>query len=224
MAEIAAVLAHWQLDMGQIRERMYYAPTPRERERWHALWRLAQGWSASKVAALLDEVRASGAKIFFADGVHSSAVCLETGETEYMELAGTNSSATSAAFLRQLHANHLEPLIVIWDNGPAHGGEAVRVYLATPDLGLRALRLPAYSPDCNPDEAIWAWAREEVTANTCLDTKAKVQEKISEFFVGLPGRTTEVQSLSALQFSSSPETAKDSLMLRSPGDALWAEL
>ena len=33
---------------------MYRAPTPRERERWHALWLLAQGWSASKVAEMLE--------------------------------------------------------------------------------------------------------------------------------------------------------------------------
>ena len=33
-----------------------------------------------------------------------SAVCLETGETEYRNLPGTSSSATSATFLRQLHA------------------------------------------------------------------------------------------------------------------------
>ena len=54
--------------------------------------------------------------------------------------------------------------------------------------------LPAYSPDFNPDEAIWAWAREEVTANTCLGTKAAVQEKMTQFFAGLPCRTAEVQS------------------------------
>jgi len=83
-----------------------------------------------------------------------SAVCLETREVEHMELTGTSSSATSAAFLRQLRANHAGPLIVIWDNGPAHGGDAVRDYLTTPDLALRLVRLPAYSPDCNPDEAI----------------------------------------------------------------------
>ena len=123
-----------------------------------------------------------------------SAVCLETGETDYLELTGTSSSATSAAFLAQLRANHLGPLIVIWDNGPAHGGDAVRDYLATPDLGLRVLRLPAYSPDFNPDEAIWAWAREEVTANTCLGTKAAVQQAMQRFFAGLTTRTTEVQS------------------------------
>ena len=123
-----------------------------------------------------------------------SAVCLETGETGYMELTGTSSSATSAAFLRQLRAEHAEPLIVIWDNGPAHGGEAVRDYLATPGLALRVLRLPAYSPDFNADEAIWAWAREEVTANTCLGTKAKVQEQMTQFLDELTTRTAEVQS------------------------------
>ncbi len=125
---------------------------------------------------------------------YSLAVCLETGEVEHMALTGTSSLATGAAFLKQLRAHHPGPLVVIWDNGPAHGGEAVRDYLATPDLRLRLVRLPAYSPDFNPDEAIWAWAREEVTANTCLGTKAAVQERMHQFFAGLAGRSAEVQS------------------------------
>ena len=43
-----------------------------------------------------------------------SAVCLETGEVEWMELAGNSNSATSAAFLRQLREQHAGPLTVIW--------------------------------------------------------------------------------------------------------------
>ena len=369
MVDIAVVLTRWGLDAREVRERMYRAPTPRERERWHARWLLAQGWSASKVAelverdahtvggwlaalaedgpaalaceqtggpppalgaaaqaglkvavqatpsavgialanwnwevvrqfiadrcgirlcrsactrylhrlgfaykrpqkrllkadderraafvaedvALLAEARASGAKRFFADEAHFradadlhgkwilkgqpalvdstcprwgeqasyySAVCLESGEVEHMELTGTSSSATSAAFLKQLRANHPAPLVVIWDNGPAHGGEAVRDYLATPDLALRLVRLPAYSPDCNPDEAIWAWARAEVTANTCLGTKARVQEQLQRFFAGLSARIPEVQSrcrrkrqaLAAALFMPSPESHQE---------------
>ncbi len=54
MGDMGAVLARWELDAGRVRERMYRAPTPRERERWHALWLLAQGWSANKVADLLE--------------------------------------------------------------------------------------------------------------------------------------------------------------------------
>ena len=50
MVDIARVLTRWELDERQVRDRMYRAPTPRERERWHALWLLAQGWSANKVA------------------------------------------------------------------------------------------------------------------------------------------------------------------------------
>ena len=113
---------------------------------------------------------------------------LETGDVEVMELVGNSTAQTSTTFLRQLRGNHPEPLVVIWDppwRTPAHRGKAIREYLSTPDLNLQLVALPAYSPDFNGDEAIWDWAREEVTANTCLGTKAKVQEKVGEFFRGL---------------------------------------
>src|SRR5215208_3647639 len=54
MADIASMLTRWELDVRQVRDRMYRAPTPRERERWHALWLAAQGWSANKVAEVLE--------------------------------------------------------------------------------------------------------------------------------------------------------------------------
>ena len=54
MDEITALLNRWQLDKHGIRERMYGAPTPRERERWHALWLLARGWTAVQVADTLE--------------------------------------------------------------------------------------------------------------------------------------------------------------------------
>ena len=54
MDEVLDVLKQWNLDLGKVRERVYRAPTPRERERWHALWLLAEGWSAAQVAAALE--------------------------------------------------------------------------------------------------------------------------------------------------------------------------
>ena len=53
-----------------------------------------------------------------------SAVCLETGLVEWMELDGNSNSGTSAAFLEQLsleqlREGHTGPLTVIWDNAPA---------------------------------------------------------------------------------------------------------
>ena len=122
-----------------------------------------------------------------------SAVCLETGEVEVMELEGNSNSATSTAFLRQLRARHAEPLTVIWDNSPTHRGDALRTYLTTPGLHLRLVNLPSYSPDFNADEAIWGWVRQEATANLCLGTRAAVREKVGRFFADLSHRREEVK-------------------------------
>lgn len=54
MNDIAPLLRQWQLDMPRVREQVYRAPTPRERERWHALWLLGLGWSEAQVAGALE--------------------------------------------------------------------------------------------------------------------------------------------------------------------------
>ncbi len=54
VSDLLALLQRWQLDIGQVRERVYRAATPRERERWHALWLLARGWSQAQVADALE--------------------------------------------------------------------------------------------------------------------------------------------------------------------------
>ncbi len=79
-----------------------------------------------------------------------SAVCLETGEVEVMELEDNSNSATSAAFLRQLRVRHYDPLTVIWDNSPAHRGAALWAYLATPDLNLCLVNLPSTAQTSTP--------------------------------------------------------------------------
>ena len=345
--EMGALMERWRLDGAEVRRRMYRVPTPRERERWHPVWLLAQGWTAGAVAQALERdahtigrwvaafaeggpkalvfeqtggspragrratgrvemggagitvasehqvvqlerdasacrgavragvepeqlselpapvgvclkrpkkrlvkadpmrreafvaeyaalraaTRRTEAKVFFADQAHFqadgdlrgkwvlkgepalvgstsprrgekvsyySAVCLETGEVEVMELEGNSNSATSAAFLRQLRARHTEPLTVIWDKrlvkgSHAHRGDALRAYLTTPGLNLRLVNLPSYSPDFNADEAIWGWARQEVTANLCLGTRAAVQAKVGDFFANLADRREEVK-------------------------------
>ena len=53
VGEMERVLERWQLDVDDVLRRMYLAPTPRERERWHALWLLARGWTAGATAGAL---------------------------------------------------------------------------------------------------------------------------------------------------------------------------
>jgi transposase len=53
MDDMLAILGRWQLDVKAVRSQVYRAPTPRERERWHALWLLTQGWTAAQVGEAL---------------------------------------------------------------------------------------------------------------------------------------------------------------------------
>lgn len=54
MNSMVELLEKWRLDLGKVREGVYRSATPRERERWHALWLLARGWSAAQVAEALE--------------------------------------------------------------------------------------------------------------------------------------------------------------------------
>lgn len=54
MNDMLMWLGQWQLDLKTVREKMYRAATARERERWHAIWLSAQGWSAFQVATALE--------------------------------------------------------------------------------------------------------------------------------------------------------------------------
>ena len=106
---------------------------------------------------------------------------------------GQQRQGRRGGFLEQLWGRHGGPLNVIWDNAPAHRGEAVRGLLRKPGLNLRLLNLPGYSPDFNADEAVWGWAREEVTGNLCLGNRTAVQDKIGGFLAKLVNRPDEVR-------------------------------
>ena len=69
-----------------------------------------------------------------------SAVCLETGEVELMELEGTSNAETSTAFLKQLQLEkHTGRLIVLWGNPSGFKDQTLGPYLA--NSGLASLLL-----------------------------------------------------------------------------------
>ena len=52
--EIDRFLEQWQIGIRDLHRRTILAPTPKERDRWHATWLLVQGWTASATAEALD--------------------------------------------------------------------------------------------------------------------------------------------------------------------------
>ena len=79
----------------------------------------------------------------------------------YFRLLAKNANAHGedvVAFLKGLHGS-LRRMTVVWDRSPIHSrSAAVREYLAA-HPGIVVEDLPAYAPDLNPDELVWAWAK-----------------------------------------------------------------
>jgi transposase len=62
-------------------------------------------------------------------------------------------------YLGKLKATLRGPLTILWDGSRIHDrSKAVQAWLAKhPDV--KTERLPAYAPELNPDELVWAWTK-----------------------------------------------------------------
>jgi transposase len=63
------------------------------------------------------------------------------------------------AYLRRLKSQVGGPLTVLWDGSRVHDrSKLVRAFLAA-NPEIQTERLPAYAPELNPDELVWAWTK-----------------------------------------------------------------
>jgi transposase len=70
-------------------------------------------------------------------------------------------------FLEQLRQQIKRPLLVIWDGLPAHRSRLVRDYVDATAGAIQIERLPAYAPELNPVEYLWAHWKQHELANFC---------------------------------------------------------
>lgn len=74
-------------------------------------------------------------------------------------------------FLRHLRRHIRGPVVLFWDGLHAHRSRETRAYLETQRSWLTVHRLPAYAPELNPVEGMWAWCKgASGLANFCPDT------------------------------------------------------
>ena len=132
---VADYAALWD-EAGRIGAKIFFA----DEAHFRADAKLRGKWALKGEPALVD----SSSPRYGEKASYYSAVCLETGEVEWMELEGNSNGESSVAFLGQLRERRSGRLNVLWDNAPAHRGPAMRSYLETPGLNLRLVNLPGY--------------------------------------------------------------------------------
>lgn len=80
--------------------------------------------------------------------------------------AGSIKSAQVVEFLKALH-RHVKGarLLIIWDGAPIHRSQVVGEFLASTLGSMAVERLPAYAPELNPVEYMWAHLKQHEIGN-----------------------------------------------------------
>jgi len=97
----------------------------------------------------------------------------------YFQLHDKNiHQAQVCEFLRHLLRHLRGHVIVLWDNGSFHKGEPIRE-LCSRFARLHLERFPAYAPELNPDEGVWA-SLKNTLANGRPDTLEELWSHLLE--------------------------------------------
>lgn len=70
-------------------------------------------------------------------------------------------------FLKHLNRHLPQKLLIIWDGLPAHRSKLVKEYVRSSKGKIWLERLPAYAPELNPVEYIWAYWKKNELPNFC---------------------------------------------------------
>ena len=70
------------------------------------------------------------------------------------------NGASIVRFLKHLLAEIAGKIVLFWDGAPIHRCEEVKQFLREGGAKrLHLIRIPAYSPDLNPDAGVWHWLK-----------------------------------------------------------------
>ena len=101
-------------------------------------------------------------------GMHLKGVCFRLHD-------GSIKKQEVLAFLKALRTHFRQRLLIIWDRAKAHCSRLVRGYVDSTDDHIHIEYLPAYAPELNPVEFLWAWLKRHALANFCPDTLSELR-------------------------------------------------
>ena len=111
------------------------------------------------------------------------AVCLENFDVLFVEPVTVDGNSAEQ-LLAKIEANNptMAAVHVIWDNAAYHRCDVVKKWLARPEYRIRLIQLPAYCPNLNPIERLWAVMHAYVTHNQFYGTQKQFAEAVLRFF------------------------------------------
>ena len=117
-----------------------------------------------------------------------------------------NSDTTMAVLGRLRDEFPDRRIVVVWDGASYHRSHSVLA--KAKELGIDLIRLPAYSPDFMPVEALWRWFRESITYNHCHHTAGELIERVAAFVAKINANVFEVIDRLWVKTELDPEEEK----------------
>ena len=90
-------------------------------------------------------------------------------------------------FIRQMLTQIDGKIILYLDGLPQHKTKKLKKFLAKHER-LEVRRLPAYSPDMNPDEGVWSYVKVKMLPNLSIKTAKDLKKKVKSSFHKLQKR------------------------------------
>jgi transposase len=87
------------------------------------------------------------------------------------------SQSEVICFLRDVLRQIRGHLIVLWDRIGTHDGEEINRFISQHPR-LHVVALPAYAPELNPDELVWAYMKDQM-ANSRPETMEELMDMLS---------------------------------------------
>lgn len=110
---------------------------------------------------------------------------------------GSIRTAKVIGFLGQLRRFLPGKLLVIWDRAQIHRSRRVRRYMETHHERIAMTYLPAYAPELNPVEYLWAYWKEHELANFCPKDIWQLGHFASQALKRIRRRTSRPQLIAA---------------------------
>jgi transposase len=110
-----------------------------------------------------------------------SAVITPQGELFYQVRQGSFNGAAIVRFIQKMNKYNKKDMILIWDGASIHTCGQVKTYLQQQAKQKRKVwleKLPAYSPELNPAEQLWAYLKNVLLKNDVSKTLDELKQKV----------------------------------------------
>ena len=151
-------------------------------------------WAKKGRTPVLDADGGHRRKVSVIGGISVSPTARRLGFYFATEVDGFYTAGKVVEYLRDLLKHLRGNVIVVWDRGPNHRGEAVREFLRK-NKRLRLEMLPPWAPDHNPVEAVWSWLKYGELANFAPHDLEQLDNEIIDRLIELKFAPELLQAL-----------------------------